>query len=249
MQNVADEIRAALVRSPAEAEKLAKDNGVAPVRVDKVAKNAPIPEVGVQEGFSQSLFSLPKNGITPVATVGANKLVFAQVVEIQPERPAELAEVEAEVREQVLITKMSQMMSEAVSRLESRLKSGGDFAALAKETGAAVKTSQLVDRQGSIEGFGLASSAAEAFKKNVGEVAGPIRSGGGAYFMKIEEKVAADLTQLAAQREMLLNELKNRRARDRRAIFIDGIIQKLIKDKKVKIYEESINRLIGAYRG
>lgn len=248
MQTVADELRTALVRSPAEAEKLAKASNITPIRVDNVAKNAPIPEVGVQEGFSQSVFSLPKNGITPVATVGTNKLVFAQVVAIQAERPAELAEVEAEVREQVLISKMNQMMSDMVTRLDSKLKSGADFASLAKEAGAAIKTSQLVDRQGSIEGFGLASAAAEAFKKNAGEVAGPIRSGGGAYFMKIDEKVAADLTQLATQRQTLLDELKNRRARDRRAIFIDGIIQKMIKDKKVKIYEDSINRLIGAYR-
>ena len=33
-----------------------------------------------------------------------------------------------------------------------------------------------------------------------------------------------------------------------RAIFIDGVLQKLIKDKKVKVYEDNINRLINAFR-
>jgi hypothetical protein len=122
------------------------------------------------------------------------------------------------------------------------------LAALAKEVGATIKTSSLVDRSGSIEGFGLASNASDAFSKNPGQIVGPVRAGGSAFFMKVEEKVAADLTQLAAQREQLLNELKNRRARERRSIFVEGVLQKLIKDKKVKVYEDNITRLIGAYR-
>jgi peptidyl-prolyl cis-trans isomerase D len=249
MQTVADQIRAALVKSPAEAEQLAKSNGISPVRVDKAGRNDPIPEVGVQESFSQAVFSLPKNGVTPVITIGTNKLVFAQVAEIFPEHPAEFADVENEVRQQLQSVKGMQLVNDLIASLESKAKAGADFAALAKEAGAAIKTSSLVERTGSIEGFGLASSAEEVFKKKPGEIAGPIRSGPNVFFMRLDEKVPADLTELAAQRDILLNDLKNRRARDRRALFIDGVIQKLVKEKKVKIYEDSIDRLIAAYRG
>jgi peptidyl-prolyl cis-trans isomerase D len=248
MQTVADQIRAALVKSTSEAEQIAKANGLAPVKVERVGKNDAIPEVGTQETFSQAVFSLPKNGVTQVVTVGTNKLVFAQVSDIFPPHPAEFADVEAQVREQVLFGNFNRMISEAVASLESKRKAGADLAALAKEVGATIKTSSLVDRTGSIEGFGLASSAAEAFGKNPGDVVGPIRTSSGAFFMKVEEKVPADLTQLAAQREQLLTELKNRRARERRAVFVDGVVQKLIKEKKVKVHEDSINRLIGAFR-
>lgn len=248
MQTAADQIRAALVKSPAEAEQVAKSFGVAPVTASKIRRGQPIPEVGVEETFVQSVFSLPVNGVTPIVTVGGNKLVFAQVAAVQPERPAELAEVESEVREQLQLSKMQKMMNEAVSLAQKKLAGGADFASVAKELGAQIKTSGLVDRNASIEGFGLASTAADAFKKNPGEIAGPINSGGGTFFMKVEEKQAADLTQLAAQREQIVNELKNRRARDRRAIFLDGIVQSLVKAKKVKIYEDSINRLIGNFR-
>jgi len=248
MQTVADQIRAALVKSAPEAEQIAKANGLTPVRVDKVGKNDPVAEVGVQEAFSQAVFSLPKNGVTPVVTVGTNKLVFAQVSEIFPQHQAEFADVESEVREQVHLSKISKLVNDTVNGLEAKVKAGGDLATLAKEVGATVKTSSLIDRSGSIEGFGLASNASEAFSRNPGEIVGPVRSGGSAFFMKVEEKVAADLTQLAAQREQLLNELKNRRARERRSIFVEGVLQKLIKDKKVKVYEDNITRLIGAYR-
>ncbi len=207
----------------------------------------PFPKSVSQEAFTQAVFSLPKNGVTPIVTVGTNKLVFAQVTEIFPEHPAEFADVESQVREQVLASKISKLSNDTISSLEAKAKAGADLAALAKEVGATIKTSSLVDRMGSIEGFGLASSASEAFSKNPGEVAGPFRSGGGAFFMRVDEKVAADLTQMVAQRDQLLNELKNRRARDRRAIFTESILQSLIKNKKVKIYEDSINRLLGTF--
>ncbi len=248
MQTAGDQIRAALVKSPAEAEQLAKQFGVAPITADKIRRGQPIPEVGTEESFSQSVFTLPKGGVTPVITVGENKLVFAQIAAIQPERPAELAEVESDVREQVLLSKIQKLLTEAVRSTSDKLKAGASFEAVAKELGATVKTSSLVDRNGSIEGFGLASSAAEAFRKNPGDVVGPVSGGGGSFFMKVLEKQPADLTQLAAQRDQLLNELKNRRARDRRALFLDSVVQSMVKEKKVKIYEESINRLIGSFR-
>ena len=248
MQLAADQIRAALIKSPSDAEQAAAPYGLAPITASNVRRSQPIPEVGMDDNFIQSVFSLPKNGVTPVLTVGGNKLVFAQVASIQPERPAQLAEVENEVREQVLLTKIQKMTREAVEAASARLKSGAPLEAVARELGATVKTSPLVDRNASIEGFGLASAAADAFKKNPGEIAGPINSGGGAFFMKVEEKQPADLTQLPAQRDQILNELKNRRARDRRAIFLDSVVQSLVKEKKVKIYEENINRLIGSFR-
>lgn len=248
MQDVADRIRAALVKSPAEAEQIAKTNGITPIRLDKVGKDDPIPEVGVQEAFSQALFSLPVNGVTPVMTIGANKLVLAQVTGITPAHPAELADVQDEVRQQVQNIKLTKLVDESLAMLENRMKAGADFATLAKLAGATIKTSGLVERAGSIEGFGLASAAEEIFRKNPGEMAGPIRAGGSAFFMKLEAKTPADLTELASQREQLLTDLKNRRARDRRAVFIDGILQKLVKEKKVKIYEDNINRLVGTFR-
>ncbi len=181
-------------------------------------------------------------------TIGANKLVLAQVTGITPAHPAELADVQDEVRQQVQNIKLTKLVDESLAMLENRMKAGADFATLAKLAGATIKTSGLVERAGSIEGFGLASAAEEIFRKNPGEMAGPIRAGGSAFFMKLEAKTPADLTELASQREQLLTDLKNRRARDRRAVFIDGILQKLVKEKKVKIYEDNINRLVGTFR-
>ena len=67
-------------------------------------------------------------------------------------------------------------------------------------------------------------------------------------FIKVIEKMPADLTQLAAARQTLMNALKSRRAQERREMFSEGIVNQLVKEKKVKIYEENVRKLADGYR-
>jgi peptidyl-prolyl cis-trans isomerase D len=247
MQSLADQIRSTLVRSRDEAEKLAVANGIHPVKAENVAAGDPIQEVGVNQQFSEAVSGLPKNGVTPVVQIGENKLVVAQVLDIVPARPAQLADVEKQVREGVLAQKAYQMAQDKIADATQKIKTSNDLAALAKQYGADYKTSDLVNREGAITGLGAASSIDAAFSKNVGDVVGPLMTGNGTFFVKVVEKVPADLTQLAAVRDQMLQTLKQRRAQERIELFRDGIVQALIRQKKVKIYEDNVKRLVASY--
>jgi peptidyl-prolyl cis-trans isomerase D len=247
MQSLADQIRSTLVRSRDEAEKLAVANGIHPVKAENVAAGDPIQEVGVNQQFSEAVSGLPKNGVTPVVQIGENKLVVAQVLDIVPARPAQLADVEKQVREGVLAQKAYQMAQDKIADATRKIKTSNDLAALAKQYGADYKTSDLVNREGAITGLGAASSIDAAFSKNVGDVVGPLMTGNGTFFVKVVEKVPADLTQLAAVRDQMLQTLKQRRAQERIELFRDGIVQALIRQKKVKIYEDNVKRLVASY--
>ncbi|MBI4892194.1 MAG: peptidyl-prolyl cis-trans isomerase [Acidobacteria bacterium] len=246
MQSISDQIRTTLVRSREEAEKLAAANGITAVKAENVAKGEPVQGVGVSVEFNEAVAALPKNGVTPIIQVGQNKLVVAQVTEITPSRPAQFAEVEDKVKEGLIAEKSFQMAQQKIVEAGEKLKTTTDLAALAKSYGAELKTSELVNREGAITGVGAASSIDAAFNKNVGDVVGPVQTGNGTFFMKIVEKVPADLTQLALAREELLKTLKQRRAQERVELFRDGIVQELIKKKKVKIYEDNVKRLVAA---
>ncbi|HEY3443481.1 MAG TPA: peptidyl-prolyl cis-trans isomerase [Paludibaculum sp.] len=249
MQRIADQIRAALVKSAAEAEKIAAANGITPVRAEKVAPGDPIQEVGISPQFNEGVAGLPKNGVSPIIQIGQNKLIVAQVAEIFPSRPAEFIDVEKQVREALLTKKGQEMAQQKIAEATSKLKGiNGDLAGLAKQMGAEVKTSELVTREGAITGLGAATAAEEGFSRNTGDVFGPVVTPNGTYYCKVVEKQAADLVQLATQRAEMLFQIKSRRSRERAELFADGVVQSLIQQKKVKIYEDNVKKLVAAYR-
>jgi peptidyl-prolyl cis-trans isomerase D len=249
MQSIADQIRAALVKSAPEAEKIATANGITPVRVDKAGPGDPIQEVGINPQFNEGVAGLPVNGVSPIVQIAQNKLVVAQVTEIVPTRPAGFADVEKQVREALLARKGQDMVQQKIAEATAKLKSiNGDLAGLARQMGAEVKTSELVTREGAITGMGAATVADEGFSRNAGDVFGPVVTPNGSFYCKVVEKQPADLVQLAAQRADMLFQIKSRRSRERAELFADGVVQSLIKQKKVKIYEDNVKKLVAAYR-
>jgi peptidyl-prolyl cis-trans isomerase D len=249
MQSLADQIRNALVRSTEEAEKLAAANGITPVRADKFAQGDPIPEVGANQQFVAVVGSLPVNGVTPAVPIGSNKLVVAKVTAIDAPRQAELADVESQIRNLLQTQKAVKALDAKTKQVEALAKQpNADLAAIAKQAGAEVKNPPEFTRMGAVEGLGAAAVIEPVFDQAPGVVVGPIASQLGPLFVKITERIPADLTQLAAQREQLLLKLKGDRARQRRDLFTDGIVKALVKEKKIKLYDENIKRLAAGYR-
>ena len=95
-----------------------------------------------------------------------------------------------------------------------------------------------------------ASYVAEGFSKPDGTIFGPVgvagrrhhrRQGGFAHGAPICRK-------LAAQRSIIRDDIKSQRARERNTLFESGVKDMLIKQGKIKIHQDVINRLIGNYR-
>jgi hypothetical protein len=60
--------------------------------------------------------------------------------------------------------------------------------------------------------------------------------------------VDADMSQLPAQRAAIRDDIKRQRAGDRNMLFETGVKDALIKQGKVKIHQDVINRLLATYR-
>jgi peptidyl-prolyl cis-trans isomerase D len=249
MQTVAEQIRSALVRSAPEAEKIAQANGIAVARVASAGAGDPLPEVGVSPDFGDAVRALPKGGVSGVVPIGDNKLVVAQVTDIFPSRPSTFEEASAQIRGQLGSQRAQNLMEDKVKEIEARLKANPDLAAAAKQGGFTVSTSEAVSQSGTIEGIGPVIQLETAFKRNPGEIVGPLRLSAGIVFAKVIEKIPADLTQLAATRAILLNGLKSRRAQQRREVFSEGIVNQLMKEKRIKIYDENIRKLTDSFKG
>jgi peptidyl-prolyl cis-trans isomerase D len=249
VQALADQIHAALGRSAAEAAKLAEANGIKGMTVQKVALQEEVPGIGKNPQFDEAVSGLKKGGITPAFALSATQLAVIQATEIYPARPAELAEVQDRVKDAVLAAKLQKLIQDKTREAAQKLKAGEDLAAVAKQLGAEVKTTSTeFSRGGAAEGIGAADQIAATFDKKVGETAGPFAVVGGTYFTKVLSKTEADMSQLPAQHDQIVSFLKSQAARERRDLFTDGLVDMLVKQKKIKIHDDNIKRMVAGYR-
>ncbi|MDX2150344.1 MAG: peptidylprolyl isomerase [Bryobacteraceae bacterium] len=249
LQSTADQAREALVKAPMNAEAIARQYGLKLSKADRVERGGVIPEVGVAPELSEAIFSAQRGAVTPVAQVAGNKLAFAVVTDVQASRPAEFADVEAQVRDRLLEEKAGQLAQQKIAEFQGRLKAAGnDLEKVAKEMGLEVKTTSPFTRAGTPEGIGSASYVADAFTKEIGGIVGPITIPGGSLFAKVVEKIPPDMTLMAAETAKIQQSLKQEKVRERKDLLSDSVVSRLTKSGKVKINQDVMNRLVSAYR-
>jgi peptidyl-prolyl cis-trans isomerase D len=244
-----DQARDLLVKTPTQAAEIAAKLGLQAITVDKVAVGDPLPEIGVNQDFQESIRDLKKGQVSATVQVAQGKIAVASVTDFVPRRPAELSEVESRVREQLVSLKARDLAKQKSQAAGEKMNSvGGDLRKLAQMTGGEFKTAPAFARHEAAEGIGSGTYLLEAFAKPAGSVIGPVQVGESFFIVKVTERIEADMSKLAAERESFLVEIKRKKANERRELFEDGIVEALTREGKIKIHEASIRRLMAAYR-
>ncbi len=250
MQQISDRAQSLLQKDPAHPEKAAAELNMQLVRVENFETGKPIPEVGVSQDFDQSVTGLKKGEVSPAVALQGNKLALAVVQDVLPPRPSTFAEVQNSVRDTMVAQRSAGAVSKHAQELLDKAKSmGGDLAKAAKSMGLDVKTSDEVTRNGAVEGLGSASYLQQGFGMPDGSVFGPVATPDSTVVAKVIGHSQADMSKMAAERVKIRDEIKTRKARDREGLFEAGLRDTLIKQGKIKIHQEVINRLIAQYRG
>lgn len=250
MQQIADQIRSALVKNPGAAEQLANENKVGFAKVEKVGRGEVLPLIGQVTDLDNTLFDLKeKGGVTEIVTTSTNKLVIAVLDEVFPARQAELAEVEGEIRKTISSERANRMLNERASALMASVKAmGGDLRKAAAAMKLEVKSAPEFGRDGSVEGMGTANYVEEAFRRDVGAVFGPVTVNGPVFVCKITGKTPPDMAKFQVQRFDLLLRLKGQKAQERRDLFEDGVVNHLKQKGIVKINQDVVKRLIDTFK-
>jgi peptidyl-prolyl cis-trans isomerase D len=248
LQKAADQAHDELVKHPQQAAEIASRLDFNLVHVDKVAAGSPLPQIGTNPEFSDAVSGLQKGGVTPVVQAPGNKLIVAVVTEVVPERPAELADVEGQIRERLIAQKTSDLIIRRGQEMFDKAKAAnGDLKAVAKQLGLEVKTTQPFAQNGAADGIGPASMLQASFDQPVGSLFGPVALGDQRFVCKIESRIPADMSKLDASRAELQAAIKERRSRERVDLFMDSIRTALIRDGKVKIHKDVMDRVVGSY--
>jgi peptidyl-prolyl cis-trans isomerase D len=254
MQQLTDKVQAALTKDPLHPEKVAADLGVQYVKADNVGPGDPLPEVGVNREFEDAIANLKKGEVSQPVAVPANqptKMAMAVCTGETPAHPAAFEEVEGKVRDALVKDKLNKLVDQKATQLADKARAnGGDLAAAARSMGLEVKTSDAVDHAGAIEGLGSASMLPDAFTMPVGSIIGPKGfSADSRVVCKVVEKIPADLSAMASQRDSIRNQIKGEKGRARNSLFEEGVREALIKEGKIKIHQDVIDRLLASYHG
>jgi peptidyl-prolyl cis-trans isomerase D len=249
MQQASDKAQSALQKDPTHPEKVAADFNMQVVKVDNYVPGMQVADLGPSADFEQAVATLKKGEVSQPVAAG-NKLAIAVVNDVIAPHPSTLAEVHNQIRDLMVQNRATAAVQRHANELIEKTKAmGGDLAKAAKSMGLEVKTSNDVDRAGNIEGIGMASYVSEGFGKPDGTIIGPVGvPDGGTIVAKVVSHTGADMAQLAAQRSTIRDEIKSQRARERNTLFESGVRDALIKQGKIKIHQDVINRLISNYR-
>jgi peptidyl-prolyl cis-trans isomerase D len=249
MQELADKAHAELVKSPQNAQQIATQLGLEFVAVPGYRPGTPIAQLGNDPQIGASLQGMKAGEVSSVIQAG-NKLAVAVVTGIKPPHPAELAEVETQVRQGYLQGESNRIVTEKAAKAAELLKqNGGDLKAAAKAVGGEVKSTDFFTSSGAAEGIGSASVFADYFGKPVGTTFGPLPANGQTIVGKVADRQDADMSKYAQERDTIIEQLKGKKKTDRLGLLQDSILADLIQRGKVKKHQAVIDRLVSQYRG
>lgn len=249
-QDTADRARSELVRDPQGAERIAASLGLQLVRVEKVGSEDPLPEIGSSPELQQAVSLLRRNEVTPVVQIAPGRLAVAVVTEMIPAHPASLEEARTQILQELLSQKLVQAAEQKAKEVLAKAKEfQGDLKKAAQATGWEFKAPPPFARNTSVEGLGTATSVAEAFRLPVGSLFGPVNVNERRFICKVVRRTPADMSKLAQLREGILERLKTERIQQQMELLEQSVREQLVKDKKLKINQDVINRLQASYTG
>jgi peptidyl-prolyl cis-trans isomerase D len=249
MQMLGDQIRAALEKNPTSAVEVAKQFGAEISTVTNATSGSPIPGLGNSPEIEGALASMNKAGdVSQVLVLPANRLAVVVLTSKQPGRAAEFSEVADQVKQTVTNAKAQELALAKAKEAAERLKAGEDIEKVAKSYKLDVTTTNMFIRDDAVEGLGSAVYVEDAFSKPVGSILGPTLIQGRNVVSKVIGREEPDPSLLAGERESIVLKLKQDKAQERNALFMDSVFSKLAAEGKAKMYPDAIARVTASYR-
>ncbi len=240
-QNLANAVQT-LARS-AGLNKAAADKGLTVTTAGPVAEGDLLPGVGNAPEFVSALFAAKKNDPPAVATLPQGFAVY-QVTDIQPPQTPTFEQVKDKVEQQFKDQRAQVLLAQKTQELSDRAHSEHDLTKAAKEAGATVKTSELVDRNSQVPEVGaMSGSASVAFSMKPGDISGPIRGGNDGVVIKVLELQQPSAEQAKQNWDTVKDTLLQQKRSEIEGLYIENLRDRLEKEGKVKINKKEMERL------
>ncbi|HTZ89663.1 MAG TPA: peptidyl-prolyl cis-trans isomerase [Alloacidobacterium sp.] len=224
-------------------DKAAAQKGLSVTKTDFVSQTDDLPGIGHAPDFMTTLFAAKKDAPADVAATPAGYAVF-QVTQIQPPQTPTYEQVKDKVAEQFKDQRAQALLAQKIHQLADRAHTEHDLEKAAKEAGATVKTSDLVDQTSQVPDIGAMNGPASvAFTMKVGEISGPIQGGNNAVVLEITDVQQPTEAQMKQDWDKAKATLVDQKREEFQNLYVDNMRSMLEKEGKIKINKKEMDRL------
>ena len=241
-QSLANTVQS-LARS-AGMDKAAADKGLSVTTTDLLAQADALPGIGTAQELSNALFSAKKSDAPAMAQTPQGYAVY-QVTEIQPPQTPTFDQIRARVEDQFKAQRAQALLAQQAQELSDRARAEHDLKKAAKEVGATVKTSDLVNSTAQVPDVGAMSGPANvAFGMAVGEISGPLQGGSGSEIvLAVVDKQEPSPEEAKQSWDRAKEALLDQKRQVLEGLYVQNLRDKLEKDGKIKVNKKEMERI------
>jgi peptidyl-prolyl cis-trans isomerase D len=236
---IADEIRRT-GRMPLD--ELAKKFNLTTGEAKLVEANQPLPELGASPALLEDIFRLRVGDLS--APLRTDKgIVVVSIKDIQPTHPATLAEVHDRVATDYRREQVVTLAKTRAEELAKRAKSGENLNAAAKALGFELKTSELINRTGSIPEAGSAKQLTAAFTLPVGQTGDPVFLGANWVVYRVAQHDPVSQDDFDKQKSKIEAQVLQQKRQMAYEFFRTALKNRLQQEGKLKVNPENLKKL------
>ena len=179
------------------------------------------------------------------APTGEGYAIF-QVKSVIPAHAPTFADWKSHVEDDYRNEQVPALLSQKTAELAAKAKAENDLAKAAKEVGATVKTSDLVDQTGQVPELGAVGQVApQLFDMAPGTITGPINAGRTGVVAKLTDKQQPSEADIAKNLDQTKDQILEQKRQEAFEVFANNIINEYKKNNLVRMTAKPQSPLTG----
>jgi peptidyl-prolyl cis-trans isomerase D len=226
-------------------DQAAAQNGAQVIQSNPVGRTDALPGIGASREVMSDVFAANEKAAPQLERFAQGYVIF-QVAGITPPKTPSFEEIKDRVAGDYKSERAGALLQKKTKELADRAHAEHDLAKAAKETGATLKTSELVTRTSQVPQLGsMSQQASVAFSLKPGEISGPLSSGTNGAVLQLTEREEPSLNDpaFAQQRDSIADQLQSQKRQQALELFMSNLSERMEKEKKVKINKTEMDRL------
>jgi len=231
-------------------DKAASAKNLSVVSTDFFSRSDTLPGIGSSQQLADAVFGASEKSAPDMVQTQQGFVIY-QLLGVKPPATPTFDEIRSRVADEFTNQRAGLMLTQKTQELSDRAKASHNLQKAAKELGATVKTSELVDPQGQVPDIGSMTGPANvAFSMKPGDISGPITGGSTGAVLQLQDKQQPTETDFAQKKDQVRDSLVQQKQEELFGVFAANLRQQMEKSGKIKINQDELKGLTrGASEG